>query len=365
MKKILLLCQQRGCPIELSPARYQLIDELKRQDYEIYVFFPGSILNREIKGKIQHFTNTLHLSTKDIRKKILYIEPRYVIAFTYEDAEILYSLPWRMKKTIFIYYNLEIYTPKMEQYLQPKGGFFKIRCRSIYMLNKVKEIVFTKNCELFVIQDILRKKTSAKYHIWHPNTMLIPNSYVFGGNKTEVERYGMVYSGGLNKIQLESLIVGLNRLPDLPITFSGWSDTWFMEQCQKIRKLHPSIKVCIQKLTPEELSSYLRNYAIGLIWYSPTKDENINNIGLASGKFFKHLSLEQPVIVMDCPGISSVVKKYQLGIVIHDTSEIKSAYEQIMKNYWFYQKRIRKVYINKYNYSKVIQPFMQWLEEKL
>jgi glycosyltransferase involved in cell wall biosynthesis len=91
-------------------------------------------------------------------------------------------------------------------------------------------------------------------------------------------------------------------------------------------------------------------------------NDNIDNIGLSSGKLFKHLSLEQPVIAMDCPGLGRVVRKYKLGKTIHNVSEIKEAYEDIMKNYSLYQGNIRKVYQKKFDYDKVIQPFLKYLE---
>lgn len=274
LKKILLLCQQHGCPIELSPARYQLIHELRKRDYEIYVFFPGSILNKNIKSEIHHFTNTTNLSIKDMRNKIKNILPECIVAFTYEDANILYPLPWIMKKTFFIYYNLEIYTPSMEKYIQTSGEFFKTRCWAVYLCNKLKEIIFTSKCKIFIIQDNLRKKTSSKYFIHHSNTILIPNSYVYYDEfAIENERKGIIYSGGLNKLQLESLFKKLGNFPDLPITFSGWSDGWFQAQYKKIHKTHPNIMFHNQKLPPEKLSEYLNQFAIGLIWYSPVKDE--------------------------------------------------------------------------------------------
>ncbi len=363
MEKVLLLCLQLGCPIELSPARYQLIQELRKQNYEIYVFYPGTILNKEIRGQIQHLTNTLNLSKKDIRKKIMNIAPRHVIAFTYEDTRILYYLPFVMKRTSFIYFNLEIYTAYMEQYIQPQGFLFHIRCRAAYLPNKVKEMIYTKQCKLFVIQDALRKRIAKKYYLSHPNTLLIPNSYIYyDEGKWGANRHGMIYSGSMNKNVLKSLVEGMDALPDLPITLSGVTDEWFRAQYKKICKGHPSIKVHEQKLSPEAFTEYLKQFSVGLIWYSPTKDENINNIGMSSGKLFKHLSLGQPVIVPECPGMSRVVERYKLGIVIHDSSELKEAYEQIMDNYSYYQKNIKYAYKTKFDYAKVIQPFLGQLK---
>lgn len=364
MKKILLLCQQCTYSIDLSPARYQLIHELRERNYEIFVFIPSTIVNKKIRNEIQHLTNTKYLSCKEIRNKIVNIAPRYVIAFTDEDAQILYPLPWIMRKTSFIYYNLEIYTLCMEQNRQSQGAFYNIRCRIIYIKNKIKEIIFTRGCKLFSIQDNLRKRVSAKHFISHTNTLLIPNSYILHNQcGIKKERHGIIYSGGLNKLQLESLMEELYTAPDLPITFSGWCDNWFLIQYKKVHMTHPSVQICRQKLPEDEYSNYLLQFAVGLIWYSPTKDENVDNIGLSSGKFFKHLSLGQPVIVKDCPGISNIVRKYRLGLVIHNASELKEAYDHIMQRYSYYVKNVQSIYKHRYDYQKIIQPFLSMLEE--
>ncbi len=363
MRKIILLCLQCGTPIELSPARYQLIHELNKRNYQIHVFFPGTILNRNIRSEIHRAINVRDLSIKKIKNEIRSIEPEYVIAFTYEDVLVLYDLPCKMKKTSFVYFNLEIYTPSTEKYVQPKGEFFNIRCGTAYVRNKIKEMIFIRQSKMFVIQDALRKKVSAKYGISHPNTLLIPNSYTFKEEDVVESQYsGMIYSGGVNRLQLESLVEGLSSMPDLPITFSGWSDDWFRKQYKKLITTHPSIKLCDQKIPPERFSEYLKQYAIGLVWYSRTRDENVNNIGMASGKLFRHLSLGQPVIVNNCPGIGKMIAKYKLGIVIHGVSELQGAYEHLMENYSYYQNNILNVYKNKFDFSKRVQPFFEQLE---
>ncbi len=363
MKKIILLCLQSGCLMELSPARYQLIYELRKCGYQIYVYYPGNISDKNIRNQIFQAVNTRNLSTKAIKNKIKGMEPDYVIAFTYEDARILYNLPGKMKRTSFIYFNLEIYTPSMEQYVQLEGKFLRIRSWTSYVQNKIKEIIFVKQCKLFVIQDGLRRKVSAQYGIFHSNTLLIPNSYIF--HKEDIikdQPFGIIYSGGINKLQLESLMKELKSLPNLPITFSGWSDKWFREQYKKLRITHPDIKVYDQKISPEKFPEYLKQYAVGLIWYSQTKDENVNNIGMSSGKFFRHLSLGQPIIVNDCPGMGKIVEKYQLGIVIRDVSQLPWAYSQLMENYAYYRENIINVYKSKFDFAKLIHPFLIQLE---
>ncbi len=363
LKRLVLLCQQcYGNTLELSPARYQIIHELKKRDYKIYLFLPETVKNRIIKSEVFQITNTLNMSTKEIRNKIRKINPKYIIASTYEDTNILYTLPWVMKDTIFIYYNLEIYTP-MEAGRQCKGRFWRTRYRLLYMENKIKEIVYTRGCKAFTIQDKLRKKTSQKYFIEHPNTLLIPNSYYYyKENIPKIKGEGIVYSGELNKLLLEQLMEGLVMLPNLPITFSGWNDDWFIKKYKQLKQTHPDIRVCTAKLSPDQYTQFLSHFAVGLVWYTPIEDENINNIGLSSGKLFKHLSLGQPVIVNECPGMSYVVQKFGLGIVVQNVSDLEEAYNKIMEQYESYRNNVLKIYRNRFDFAKVIAPLLDQMD---
>ena len=363
MKKIILLCQQ-GVPLELSPARYQLICEFEKRNYAIYCFFPGKVTDGYIKSKIHRCINTKSLSIKKFREKIKSISPDIVIAFTYEDAKVLYPLMKTMRNTKFVYYNLEIYTPQMEEYIYADEKFFKVKSKAAFFLNKIKEIIFVHDCYLFVIQDALRAKISAKHFIHHSNTMLIPNTYIYNSNDdVGVTRKGIIYSGGLNKLQLQTLIGDIEKLSNIPITFSGWSDKWFKTQFKKIHELYPEIRLSEQSLSQEKFTQFLNQFAVGLIWYSPTGNDNIDYIGMSSGKLFKHLSLGQPVIVMSCPGLDSIVCKYKLGVVINDVSQIKEAYESIMRRYSFYRENVKYVYKRKFDYEKIIIPFLEELDK--
>lgn len=364
MEKVLLMCLQ-GVPYETSPARYQLVQELKKHEYETYVFNLGRIKYGENRRNIDHFVNTLKLSKKEIRHKIKNIMPEYIIVSTDDDIRILFPLLPVLKNTILIYYNLEIFTQQREQgkHGNKDGRFYPIAWRSGYVWNKAKEILFTKKCKFFVIQDGLRKSISSKYLISHKNTILIPNSYVYDSNEcVGAEAAGVVYSGILTRFRMEPLIGKLQNMPNFSLTFSGISDAWSREQFQILQITHPDIEFYEQSLSPEDHLAFIKQYAVGFVWYDHSQDENEEYIGLASGKFFRHLSIAQPVIVSSSPGIESIVKKYKLGIVIDDISQLKGAYDEIMKKYAYYQNNIKRVYAKKFDFSKNINSFLKEME---
>lgn len=358
------MCLQ-GVPYETSPARYQLVQGLKRKGYETYVFNYGRIKCWENRRNIDYFVNTVKLSQKEIRKKIENIMPEYIIVSTDDDIRILFPLLPVLKKTSFIYYNLEIFTQQREQgkYRNKEGRFYPILWRSGYIWNKTKEIIFTKKCKFFTIQDEVRKRISSKYFISHKNTILIPNSYVYDSNEcVGAEAAGVIYSGILTRFRMEPLMKQLRDMPNVPLAFSGKSDAWSREQFRILQATHSDIEFYEQSLSPEQHLAFIRQYAVGFVWYDHSRDDNEEYIGLASGKFFRHLSIGQPVIVSSTLGIRNIVNKYKLGIVIDDISQLKEAYEKIMERYSYYQDNIVNVYAEKFDFSNYINVFLKEME---
>lgn len=364
-KKVLIMNQQ-GVPYEMSPARYQLVHELKKRKYETYVFNWGKILHDENWKDIDCYINTFRFSAKELQQKIIKINPEYIIATTDNDIKILFPLLWLMKESLFIYYNLEIFTPEREQgrHQNKNALMYSISWRMGYLINKTKEIIYTKKCKLFTIQDSLRKTVSSKYFIRHSKTLLIPNSYTYNAKDcVEIGSSGMVYSGILTRFRMEPLMKQLQNMQKLSLAFCGKSDQWSRKQFKKLQSVNPNIELYEQSLPPKEHLEFLKKYAVGVVWYDYSKDENEDNIGLSSGKLFRHLSIEQPVIVSNSPGLSGIVSKYKLGIVIRSISELTKAYEDIMINYSQYQNNIRRIYQNKFDYAKLIQPFLDEMED--
>lgn len=363
MKKAVLMCMQMRA-IEVSPARCQLIQEMKANNIEVYLVLNGklNVSARKIRGDIKHYLNAENMSNKEIRNKIINYNPDMVIAFTYEDTEVIYALPMELKNTRFYYYNLEINTRgyNLESYKKYTWKYFINLVK--YPSTKSREVFYTKKCELLVIQDEERKRISHKYHISHRKTIMIPNSYVLEKNiELNVGRSGIVYSGGARKKYLIDYLHNFKSITKVSVVFAGNFDEWSKEQIVRLHKTNPNIVMENQILEMDEYTEYLQKYAVGLICYSKSDDDNINHIGLSSGKFFKHLSIGQPVIVMGCPKISREVRRYNLGIVVQDASQIDEAYQKIMDNYSYYCENVVRTYQNKYDFHKIIKPFLETL----
>ena len=358
LKKVIMICQQR-IPFSISPARYQMIDELQKRNCFVMVFFSGRIDDIRIRKKINRIVNTENLSNSQIKNKIRELAPDVVIGYTIEDAIICSTLPYRMKSTRFYYYNLEIYVcPKKD------GLFLDAINKACFLQNKMKEKVFIKGCKALVIQDPLRKNILKKHGISHSKTFLIPNSYYCNKERYPVEHVGgLIYTGGLDKCLLESFMENLRQVKDIKITLSGWKSKWLLDNYINKLKEYPNIELYMHKLPVEKYTEFISAYDIAFIWYSGKSDDNVYNIGLSSGKFFKHLSIGQPVIVVDFPGIAEEVRKYELGVVIEDLTELKDAINEIQTNYEKYSGNVKAAYEIKYDFEKVSKKFFDFITE--
>ena len=370
MKKKVVLMALEGCNIEQSPAKYQLISELSEWGFEIYVFYPGRLKRRKV-GKIvesiDHIINIEGMSDKEIRKRIININPHVVIATVYVDAAVIFNLPYIMKNTAFFYYNLEIYTPYVNKEIKKEDIGFYVSYKFKYPVNKVKEVLYTRAVRAFSIQDSLRRNLSKKYYVWHPNTILIPNSYVYEESEIIPDgQIGIIYAGGIKRDFLVEQFDDLKTVKNVPLTFSGVIDQWCMERIKKLKRTNPNLKFENQLLPVNEYTDYMRTFAVGLVWYSSLKEDEANYcIGMSSGKMFKHLSLGQPIIAVRCLGIAEVVNKYKLGVVIDNISELESAYDTVMKNYSYYRENVIKTYKNKFDFKRVIAPFLECIEKSV
>lgn len=367
LKKVVLMSLE-GIKIEQSPARYQLLAELSERGFETYVFSPGKLKRRKVIKAIDfidHIINVEDMSNKEIRSKIININPQVVIASVYVDTAVIYSLPFIMKKTLFYYYNLEIYTPYLNKNVKKENLSFYLSYKLSYPIKKMKEILYTRSVSAFTIQDSLRKKLSKKYHVWHPNTMLIPNSYVYKEDElVPVGQKGIVYAGGIKYDFLVKQFDNLKDVKNVSLTFSGHIDPWCKERIKKLKHTNPNIIFENQLLSIDEYTKYIQRFAVGLVWYSSLKKDEANYyMGLSSGKMFKHLSLGQPIIVTRCPGVAEVVNRYKLGVVIDNISEVERAYNIIMKNYSYYRENVIRTYQSKFDFKKVIAPFLKSIEK--
>lgn len=365
MKKVVLMSLDTAL-LEWSPAKYQLLEELSIRGFETYLFISGKLKNRGSYSSINHVINVKDMSKKDIQKRIIDIAPHAVIATIYVDTSVIYKLPYKMKNTSFYYYNLEINTPYLNKDERKENFWIYMDYKMKYPIHKIKEILYTRKVKAFSIQDKLRMKVSKKYHIDYSDPIFIPNSYIFDETKVvPVGQTGVVYTGGIKRDFLQGQFKNLKEVKKTPLTLSGRIDSWCKGEMKKLRNTNANIRLLEQILSIDQYTNYLQQYAVGLVWYSPLReDEGRYYMGLSSGKMFKHLSLGQPIIASNCRGITEIVNKYKLGIVIDNISELDDAYDEIMRNYLYYRENVISTYKKKFDYRKVVIPFINLIENQ-
>lgn len=358
MKKALLVILSEH-DISTFPAVFQTAMELKKRDWEIVLITKADIgdanlevyFNKYIKINKENSIKMFNLINKE--------NPNVVICYRENDAKYCFLTSKLLSKVKYYYYNLEIYTYPSQN--DAGVNLFRVVSRKLkYYFIKFLEISYMKRCEALIIQDEIRERISKIHGIGNLNTFHIPNSYYYNDSvllEPSEGKASLLITGGLEGWALETFMQRLPQLVNCRITLSGWSRDGLLNTYKSQLENYSNIEILSVKLSNDEYTSLVEKFGIGLIWYSKIDDDNIYNIGMSSGKFFKYLSMAKPVIVRNLPGLADEVNKHDLGIVIDDISEIEDAVKKICSNYEEYQQRIIEMYKKNYDYGKASKVF--------
>lgn len=349
--------------ISVHPSIYQCARVLKENNIDVMLVTSNTVNDAAMKAYFSKiiclpyfkhrnaamlFVNSIMFSLTLLKQ-----DAQCFMIFDHHGAEAAMFVPLFLPKANYIYFNLEVFTPQ---------GINPLK----YKIRKGIEKWFYRKCRLFVIQDEGRNKLSKKYGITCENPIYIPNSYIYENQGKYYDSHRplkLLYTGALERWSVEKLFFQLDKLKDIDVTLAGWSQGNYLENNVGKLEKYKNIHVCRQRLEEKEYTWFVGKYDIGLIYYSWTENENIWQMGLASGKFFKFLSLGKPVIVPRMPGIAEEVEKYGLGIVYDDLSEIKDAVSRVEREYDVYQKRIISTYKERYDFRKCMKEFVERVKE--
>ncbi|WP_312518705.1 hypothetical protein [Anaerospora sp.] len=236
------------------------------------------------------------------------------------------------------------------------------RDKAMFFVNKILEKLYCYNSCCMVIQDAIREKISAKHGIKHKCTYYIPNTYYshsMTDNDSKKCTGSLFFSGGFEELVISEIINDVNQY-NHSLTLSGWDrGSGYLER-NKDKLAKKNITIIEHKLSPEEYVKLVKQYDIGLVWYS-RKCDNAHFIGRSSGKLFMYLSCGKPVIVKNLPGMADDVKKYKLGKVIDSLAEIPEAIEEIVKDYPFYENNVKNAFVEIFDYKKSSKAFFDKL----
>lgn len=118
-----------------------------------------------------------------------------------------------------------------------------------------------------------------------------------------------------------------------------------------------------------EYRQYLSRFHMGVALYFPQKDgpvvlgRNIEDIGLASGKFGYYAELGLPVVVRAQSIYEELNRQYRFGAIVEEPKDLTDAIEQIRENYRDYSVGIRELYQEKLNPEKPIGALISYLQD--
>jgi glycosyltransferase involved in cell wall biosynthesis len=142
----------------------------------------------------------------------------------------------------------------------------------------------------------------------------------------------------------------------------GWSiDPLYME---KMRAECDGFKVILSEETVpyERLDELVSSADIGIALYSP-RDQNVQDMGCASGKIWQYLRCGLPVVTVDFPSLIQMVNDGQFGLCVHHLSELKSVIEQLISDKINFSNRAKDYYLRHGDFAMNFKPVLERLAE--
>ncbi len=367
---ILVLADDRG--ISTFPAVYNTAAELKKRGWGVKIYTGSICDNSDVMALFDEYKvikSSINLRIRFLAEIFLFSSnllkvknKKLIFAFEPRDAIACSFASFFNKHCKYIYYNLEI---QEYDFSSNESKLLKFLKMASQVIRKKLETLYSQNAYALVIQDKVRLEILKKHGISNSKYYFIPNSYMSENiecSKVKHKDKGdLLYCGGLEKWSISSMIDSLPRMESLRLTFSGWSrDNYLSTVEQKLQSL--GVKVYKQKLSLEDYKELIRNYDVGLVWYSDLSSDNVRYMGRSSGKYFMFLSQGKPVIVQNLPGLADDVKQYSLGVVLESLDQLNEAMKEIMENYADYQRNVIKTYKDVYAYENASKTFFNEID---
>jgi glycosyltransferase involved in cell wall biosynthesis len=328
----------------------QFISKNKKLDNVVRLFdFSGEVLFKEIQN----------LRNKSNQKNINIGVDIYGL--------IVALLCFYFLKQKFFVLSLELYKP-------PKS------------LIKIVSLAFRK-AEGVIIQDEDRLKTLCRFYEYqHPQVFYLPNSPLPFDDKnlTQVTENYFREKFNLSQEKFPYIISQAGMIRDkvfsksLAKAFTSIDNgcALILHASKRKNEEDPYIKslrqvnsknlfLSLDPLPYDQIDKIYASTTIGLAFYEGEDDDNFSKISMASGKLSHYLKYGKPVLVNDLPSLSSLVEKYEFGLVIKepsDSQEIKSAIDQIISDYEKYSNNAKACFEAEFDFYKKMEPILSCME---
>lgn len=249
------------------------------------------------------------------------INKHYDLIITYEprDLEALHLARLLSSKkigSVHLHHSLEIPT-----YAFAGGGILRPLHR--YVMQKA-----VPDIDLLAIQDMSRYKILCSLfpELLAKQFTIVPNSFLdevepvaeslgwFDGIRRTAGTL-VLYIGGIERWTLsDEFMDEIAALPDYTFLFSGWSRDGYYEEISARFARYGHIVFDVGIKSRAELNYMVSQADICLAVYD-SKDANVTNMGLSSGKFFKCIQHQKPVIINSIPMLDQLVTRNNIGRV--------------------------------------------------
>lgn len=357
MKRVALICNFPWVGISTSVINTALIWDSVGYFVDVFCEKPDIIRfplpkynNRSINYIITNINKRIIFGDYYFRKSY-FIEKDYEWAIGFDYSGVIRAgIACLGTKTKLIYHSLEFFEPDSSNYKNKVIKFL--------------ETTFAGRAEFIFTQDEYRKKFLAK------------------DLKQPVERFKIVYNSPIGDVIKESsnyfrtlfnipenkkivLCVGSliseHYLIELVESVETWSEEfvlilhgWFPVKSIKEFVFSNKMKCPGRIFTSEQLFSTFEKHIpfiacdIGFVGFKPIDNNTIYAAG-AAGKIFDFMRAGKPILALDTPGMSEIIKT-DLGIIFSEKEKIKDSLIKILQNYNNYSQNCFEQF-NAYEFS--------------
>ena len=256
---------------------------------------------------------------------------------------------------------------------------FMADCRTtVELLCKRLERRFNRCAVFTVIQDTKRADALVVENgIDAAQIIIVPNGPLGPTNARKSpylkQRFGLPDS---QRLILHMGLINPSTLSlELASVAATWPESWklilherkkrdfnepYLQQIQRAGQ--GNVLLSLTPVSYDEIDRISCSADIGVALYR--KEDGLNNSLMegASGKLGQYLRCGLPVICLDLPGLTDLIKKYQCGVTIKGVEHISEAIKVIESEYAFYSSNALRCYDEAYEFGGPFQKVIEAIE---
>jgi len=291
-----------------------------------------------------YLTPNLYFVLKKIHKK----NPIDLIISHNFLADIFSYWPARHLKIKFVQ---QIHGPEIEEIMKTSTGIKKI----LGLIGcKFDKYIFQKSDAIIVVEKELKTwlmqwltiNPGKIYHLAN-----YPDLDLFKANSLTKKQFTVGYLGALQSGRIKPLLELSPKNKDFKLIVVGAGDDY-----GKITK-YPDIEL-FTETKYKNIPDHINQFDVGIIFSLTLSGMRHKGPPM---KLFEYLACEVPVIAVNMPELSDVIKTHNVGIITTE-NQIASAISAIRKNYQYYKnntKKFRELMLSEYNWQKEKEKLLQ------